>query len=239
MVRRFLPAAAFGLLLAATLASAVNAVSWSTARAITNCSTNTQALDGQELQMLVLINQKRAEVGMSPVVASPNLSRAAAWKSFDSSASGPGFSHTDSLGRGPNLRAVDCGYPGSAGENVAYGYGGAQTTLDAWMKSPGHRCLINGTKVPPSAQYPVPPDCYAPISAGMKVAGVGYNASVSAWTLDMGNFDDSSQPWDGGAQTPTTSPSPTSAPKTVPPSTPTPNAHVPIKRVLLPMLSSE
>jgi hypothetical protein len=250
MVRRLLPAAAFGVCLAAALAGVI-AVSWSTAQAITNCSTSTQALDGQEQQMLVLINQKRVEVGLLPVVASPNLSRAAAWKSFDSSASGSGFSHTDSLGRGPNLRVLQCGYAGSAGENVAYGYGGAQTTLDAWMASPGHRCLINGTKVPPSTQYPVPPDCYAPISAGMKVAGIGYNASISAWTVDMGSFDDSNQPWDSGGPAPTATPTnPTtnpsqapSTPKAVVSSTPSPNAqlpsNVPVKRASLPMISAE
>jgi len=103
--------------------------------ALTNCDTSTAELDAQELQVVELFNQARAQNGLVPYKVSPNLSRAAAWKSADPSATGSGgyaFSHTDSLGRSHIMRARDCGYgsPG-VGEDIAWGCGSAQTW---WMR---------------------------------------------------------------------------------------------------------
>src|SRR5512140_799734 len=69
------------------------------AAAISNCDTNEADLNAAELEMLAGINAERANVGAAALVPSPALNRAAAWKSADSSATGPGLSHTDSLGR--------------------------------------------------------------------------------------------------------------------------------------------
>jgi uncharacterized protein YkwD len=113
--------------------------STSSALAVTNCSTSTAGLDAAELEMLELHNAVRRANGLSELVLSPTLSRVAAWKSEDSSASGPGFGHTDSLGRSIDQRAADCGWGDRAAENIAHGYPSVQATFDAWMKSPGHR----------------------------------------------------------------------------------------------------
>ncbi len=110
-----------------------------TALALTNCSTSSAGLDAAELEMLELHNAVRRANGLSELVLSPTLSRVAAWKSEDSSASGPTFSHTDSLGRSIDKRAADCGWGDRAAENIAHGYASAQATFDAWMASPGHR----------------------------------------------------------------------------------------------------
>jgi uncharacterized protein YkwD len=172
--------------------------------ALTNCDTATADMNAAETQMLGLFNGARAAAGLSALKSSPNLNRAAAWKSADPSATGSGgfpFSHTDSLGRAPNTRVQQCGYGGSAAENIAYGFGGAQGTFDAWMNSAGHRANILGP---------------------YKVVGLGQVGS--AWTADFGNFDDSGSSGTPASPIPTsqpTQPLPTSPPTSVPTSIPT------------------
>lgn len=142
-------------------------------QALTNCDTATAELDDAELEMLALINEARAAEGLNTLTPSPALNRAAAWKSEDSSAGPPSFSHRDSLGRTtvdppPKNRAIDCGYPDVAGENIAYGYRFARATFDAWMNSPGHRANI--------------------LSTYYVVVGIG--RSGDRWTTTFGFVDD-------------------------------------------------
>ncbi|MBI5949337.1 MAG: CAP domain-containing protein [Chloroflexi bacterium] len=154
--------------------------------ALVNCDTATAGIDAQEQQLLVLINEARAASGAVALKFSPNLNRAAAWKSADSSASGSGFSHTDSLGRtlGPRLR--DCGYAGTgAGENILWGTSDPRTAFDMWMDSSGHRANI--------------------LTAAYRVIGIGRVGGN--WTTDFGVYDDSA-----AADTPTTAPPPTPTP---------------------------
>lgn len=222
MVRRVLPAVALGVFLAATLAIAINAVSWSTAQALTNCSTSTQAIDGSEQQLFSLINTFRQQNGRAALKPSPNLSRAAAWMSEDVTASGK-FSHTDSLERSPFSRVQQCGYASSgAGENMAL-TGSAQSAFSLFEGSTaGHRENM--------------------LNASWTVMGVGHTGSI--WVVDFGSFDDSNQSWDGGPPaTATATPTVPSVPKTVVPTPTTASAHSPsnspIRRASLPMLSAE
>ena len=177
----------------------------SPASAITNCATNEADLTAEEQAMLAGINAERAAVGAPALKASPSLNQAAAWKSADSSASGPGFSHTDSLGRTPSMRVRDCGYPSWVGENVAYGYPSAAATLAAWMGSPGHRANI--------------------LNASYRVIGIGQHEW--AWTTDFGSFDDSGGP---SAPPPQSSPTsvvpPTATPTTVSQAYPAAGVHI-------------
>lgn len=136
----------FAALLAAMASVALFAVTPGTltttstaAVAAGTCDTSTAALDAAELEMLELHNAVRRANGLSELVHAPTLSRMAAWKSADSSASGPGFSHTDSQGRSIDARAADCGWGDRAAENIAHGYPSVQATFDKWMSSPGHR----------------------------------------------------------------------------------------------------
>ena len=50
------------------------------------------------------------------------------------------FSHTDSLGRSPEVRGRDCGTRTGIGENIAAGTvrDTAQEAFDAWKASSGH-----------------------------------------------------------------------------------------------------
>ncbi len=175
------------------------------ARALTNCSTSTQALDSAEQELIRLINEFRAANGRQPLKPSPNLSRAAAWMSEDMVANGY-FSHTDSLGRSPFQRVRDCGYASSgAGENLAMA-GSASTAFNLWLNSSGHRAnMLNSMWV---------------------VIGVGRAGPY--WTVDFGNVDDSGQSWDSlPPPAPTATPTPTPTPPPTSAATPPPTATSP------------
>lgn len=207
MLQRTAPAIA----LFAVLASAVTLGPIARApatQALTGCETATAGLDEAELEMLDLINAARVAEGLNALVPSPALNRAAAWKSEDSSAGPPNFSHRDSLGRTtvdppPNNRAMDCGYPDVAGENIAYGYPSARATFEAWLSSPGHRANI--------------------LSTYYVVVGIGH--AGDRWTTTFGFVDDvgggapnvpapTATPADAapGATDPTPEPTPTETP---------------------------
>lgn len=167
------------------------------ARALTNCSTSTMAIDALEQQVADEINARRADNGLPALKLSPNLSRAAAWKSEDSTNGSVTFSHVDSLGRMPSPRAEDCGYRGGAAEILAVGFRSASSVVDGWMGSPGHRSVMLGP---------------------YKVMGVGVTGS--SFAVKFGYGDDSGEPWDSGAPPaqptavpPTPTPIPTQAPQ--------------------------
>lgn len=146
--------------------------------ALTNCDTSSAAIDSQEQEMLGLINAERVRFGVVPLKFSAALNQAAAWKSGDSTATGQQppngtFGHTDSLGRSPAARFQDCGYAGTGGENIAWGFPSAQATFNAWMGSQGHRDNIQ--------------------RASFRVIGIGRVGT--AWTTDFGTFDDSGIVW--------------------------------------------
>lgn len=212
MFRRLMLLATLGAAAAGVFSMAWGASQSRPAMALTNCDTGTAALDAQEQQVIELFNQARAQSGLAPYKVSPNLNRAAAWKSADPSATGSGgyaFSHTDSLGRMPSQRAQDCGYGGGAAENIAYGFGSAESVVNAWLNSPGHRAAILG---------------------GYKVVGVG--RAGSAWTANFGMLDDSSSPVSvAPTHTPTALPTPSPTP------IPTPPPIVP--RASIPMIAAE
>lgn len=89
-------------------------------QALTNCTVSDLTIDSQESQFVVLLNQYRAQSGLSAVSVAPSLNRAATWVAQDQTTHAY-FSHTDSLGRDPFTRMHDCGYPQAGGENLAYG----------------------------------------------------------------------------------------------------------------------
>ncbi|MEO6397635.1 MAG: CAP domain-containing protein [Tepidiformaceae bacterium] len=133
-------AVALGGLCAITSAAGTAAViDTHPASALTNCSVNDLSIDGEETAFLGLINQYRAQNGLGALTLSSNLNRAASWMVVDL-ANNNYFSHTDSLGRAPSTRSVDCGYPNGAGENLAAGTvrDTAQEAFDAWKASSGH-----------------------------------------------------------------------------------------------------
>lgn len=203
MRKRTLAVTAAGFLLLALFAIGMLPRGGAHVAALTNCSTTEEAINAAEQQMLTLINGARASAGLGALKLSPNLNRAAAWKSADNGSNGlgTGFSHTDSLGRDPSARARACGYASSAAENIAYGstspeaiFGlGAAPPAYTWMGSPMHRANI--------------------LHPGYKVIGIGQHGA--AWTTDFGFLDDS------GAAPPPPPPANTATPTSVPSATPT------------------
>jgi uncharacterized protein YkwD len=163
------------------------------AAALTNCTVPDMTLDAQETQFVTLLNQYRAQNGLQQLTVSTNLVRTATWMVNDMAANNI-FSHTDSLGRAPAVRAVDCGYPIGAGENIAGGSGWdtAQEAMDAWKGSPGHNNnMLN--------------------NAWMQV-GIARTYSASAtygwyWATTFGSTDDGTS--GGGAPAPTNTPTST------------------------------
>jgi uncharacterized protein YkwD len=184
---------------AALLAMAAIAGSGGQAHALVNCTVGSYALDSEEQAFLGLLNAYRQQNGLNALGTSSNLNREATWMVSDL-ATNNYFAHTDSLGRSAYQRAIDCGYPSGAGENLAAGSGWstAQSAFDAWKASPGHNANMLG-------QY------YIQVG----IARVYSPSSTYGWywATEFGATDDS-----GGGAPPTSTPTPTAT------STPTPTA---------------
>ena len=168
------------------------------------------SLDSEELAFCQLINNYRAQYGLPPLQASTPLNSAADWFSTDMATKNYSSSnHIDSQGRGPAERMLDFGYPANStqtGENIAGGNSTASATFDQWRSSPSHDRNMR--------------------DPNFKVIGIGRafdSASVYEWywTTDFGGFIDSS------ATPCSSSTSPTPAPTTPSPATPTLEATTP------------
>lgn len=124
-----------------------------------------------ENQIISLINQERANNGLSKLSFSNAISRAARGHSLDMACHNFA-SHTGSNGSSVFTRLVQAGFSYSyAAENVAGGYGSPSEVVSGWMNSSGHRTNI--------------------LDPNMTYIGVGY-ASLSGttygdyWTADFG-----------------------------------------------------
>ncbi|MER5180075.1 CAP domain-containing protein [Streptomyces sp. NPDC002896] len=120
-----------------------------------------------EAQVLTLVNKERAEAGCSPVRADSGLAALAEDFSEDMAQRGF-FSHTDPDGDTPWDRAEAVGISDLGGENIARGQANAQSVMDAWMNSPGHRANI--------------------LNCEYKTMGVGtvFGSDGPWWTQDFG-----------------------------------------------------
>ncbi|GGS11007.1 membrane protein [Streptomyces aureoverticillatus] len=94
-----------------------------------------------EAEVLALVNQERAKAGCRPVRADAGLAALAGDFSADMAERGF-FAHTDPDGATPWARAEKVGITDLGGENIARGQANAQSVMDAWMNSPGHRANI-------------------------------------------------------------------------------------------------
>ncbi|MEX0784211.1 MAG: CAP domain-containing protein [Dehalococcoidia bacterium] len=103
------------------------------------CAVADASNDGEELAFLAVINSHRANSGAGPLSLSPALNRAAEWMVQDMAANNR-FGHTDSLGRSPHMRILDCGYAISGGENLAAGTNRslAAGAFELFRNSPSH-----------------------------------------------------------------------------------------------------
>jgi len=138
-------------------------------------------------EVVVLVNQHRASIGLQPLVASPTLTASAVWKSRHMAKYGY-MAHSDPappVARGAFDRTETCGYPAnsSQGENIAYGYPTARAVMDGWLASPGHRQNIEGAS-------------FRAIGVGAAFGSMGF-----AWTQNFGSVDDSAGYHRAGAMT--------------------------------------
>lgn len=108
-------------------------------RAAGSCDVGDSSIDGEEANFLAIINGYRSQNGLGALATSASLNRAAAWIVQDMSTNGY-FGHTDSLGRSPWVRIVDCGYPRAGGENLAAGTNraSAASAFELFRNSPSH-----------------------------------------------------------------------------------------------------
>jgi uncharacterized protein YkwD len=99
------------------------------------------ALDAEEQRFLELLNQHRANNGLSPVAACWSLNRAAQLHSEDMRDQDY-FDHSGLNGSSPSSRACDACFESCQsvgfGENIAAGNEDAERTFDQWVNSPGH-----------------------------------------------------------------------------------------------------
>jgi uncharacterized protein YkwD len=94
-----------------------------------------------EKEVTELTNAERAEAGCGPVRPDDRLRDAARGHSEDM-AEREYFSHTSPEGETPWDRAAEAGYDTPSAENIAQGFRDAESVVEAWMNSPGHRANI-------------------------------------------------------------------------------------------------
>ena len=115
-----------------------------------------------EQEVVRLVNEVRAQNGLSPLTANWELSRVARYKSQDM-ADNRYFSHTSPTYGTPfqMIKAFGLSFR-TAGENIAYGQRTPQAVMNGWMNSSGHRANI--------------------LNASYTQIGVGYVADGHYWT---------------------------------------------------------
>jgi uncharacterized protein YkwD len=152
-------------------------------------------------QVLTLVNQHRASIGVGQLSSDPALTASAVWKSMNMAGLNYFDHNDDPIGRTVAQRLSACGWPSNLGwgENIAYGYATPADVMNAWLNSPGHKANIENPSY---------------TSSGI---GVAANAQgVYYWTQDFGQGSSGSSP------PPATTAPPTTTTKPPPPTTTAP-----------------
>ena len=115
-----------------------------------------------ESEVVRLINEQRAQYGLSALAANQELSQVARYKSEDMASKGY-FSHESPTYGSPfqMMQTFGISYR-TAGENIAYGQKTPAEVVNAWMNSSSHRANI--------------------LNASYTQTGVGFCANGSYWT---------------------------------------------------------
>ena len=127
-----------------------------------NTTDSVETLSAYEQEVVRLVNEIRAQYGLSALNADAELSRVARIKSQDMRDNGY-FSHNSPIYGTPfeMMQSFGIRYR-TAGENIAMGYRTPQSVVDGWMNSEGHRKNI--------------------LNAAFTKIGVGYVESGYYWT---------------------------------------------------------
>jgi len=95
--------------------------------------------DSREEQVLVLVNQVRADYGLAPVEWHEGAAAVALEHSEDMEARNF-FDHENPDGQNPGDRLAEANVELTGwGENIASGYLTPESVMEGWMNSPGHR----------------------------------------------------------------------------------------------------
>jgi len=99
----------------------------------------------QSTKILELVNEERTAMGLTPLVLDKDLCEVAKAKAEDMMINNY-FDHTSPTYGSPFEMMTQFGITYSAaGENIAAGYGSAESVMIGWMNSPGHRAnILNG-----------------------------------------------------------------------------------------------
>jgi uncharacterized protein YkwD len=116
-------------------------------------------------RVVALVNDERAERGCPAVRVDARLTRAASDHSSDMSKRGY-FSHTSPEGVTFDQRIRATGHPGPGAENIARGQSSAESVMEAWMTSTGHRANI--------------------LNCQLTAIGIGLDTNGWFWTQDFG-----------------------------------------------------
>lgn len=147
-------------------------------------------LNPEEVILINSINNYRTQNSLVPLQVSITLTRAATFMSNDL-ATNNRFSHTDSLGRSPQVRVRAFGYPANTatGENIAVGSPSGQVTFQQWVDSPD----------PNAAGVPTFAHRANMLNPAWRALGVSraFNANSTYqwyWVADFGTFIDATIP---------------------------------------------
>ncbi len=134
----YLPAMALLALLSFTSCS-TDSVESEKVEAITNTYVpETKAI---EIEILEIINNHRITMGLNALNSMSKI-KAEAYSHTDYMIDNEQISHDNFMQRSTSLK----NNPGAVnvGENVAYAYSSAQSVVNAWLNSPGHKAVIEG-----------------------------------------------------------------------------------------------
>jgi uncharacterized protein YkwD len=136
------------------------------------CTSSRSTNTPDEATVVSMINQWRQQNGLSPLAATPALTRAAVSKSSDMASTGV-FSHDDVMTTMARFSA--CGNNvTNVGENIAAGNADPGATFNQWKSSSEHNANM--------------------LSSGFQAMGVGHAVSSSGysyWTTEFSNVVDS------------------------------------------------
>ena len=157
-------------------------------------------------QVLSLVNQHRAAIGVGQLSTDSALTASAVWKSMNMAGLNYFDHNDDPIGRTVGQRLAACGWPSNLGwgENIAYGYSTPADVMNAWLNSAGHKANIENPSF---------------TSIGI---GVAANAQGTYyWTQDFGQGSSGGGPPPVTTTTPSTTTTPPPPPSTTTPTTTT------------------
>ena len=121
-------------------------------------SCNYSSSSSYQIEVANLINNARAQAGLSPLTVNAQLTAAAQGHSIDMACHGL-ISHSGSDASSPSQRIAAAGYAASRSSEIIYGSGYPQTAFDWWMSDTTHRNeILNPSVTEMGVGYAYMPD---------------------------------------------------------------------------------